>query len=88
MEHAESAQQRAFGRVEQLVAPVDRRSQRLQPRQRAALAAGQQAEAVGQPGGDVLDRQDAHARRGQLDRERDAVEVLADLGDVPERCRR
>ena len=64
------------------MAPVDRRAQRLQPRQRAALPAGQQVEAVGELSGDALDRQDAHARGGQLDGERDAIEVLADLGDA------
>src|SRR3712207_8399776 len=32
---------------------------------------------------DTLNRQDAHARGGQLDRERDAIEVAADLGHVP-----
>ena len=70
------------GSSSSVVAPVDRRAQRLQTRQRTARAAGEQVEAVGEPGGDVLDRQDPHARGRELDRERDAVEVLADLGDV------
>ena len=34
-----------------------------------------------EPLGDLLDRQRPHARRGQLDRERDAVQPPADLGD-------
>ena len=80
LEHAESTQQRAFWRVEQLVAPVDRRPQRLQPRQRPALAACPPGEAVGKLSRNALDRQNADARGGQLDRERDAIEVLADLG--------
>ena len=41
--------------VEQVVAPVDRRPQRLLARQRGPAAAGQQAEAVVEAGGDLLD---------------------------------
>ena len=67
--------------VEQVVAPVDQRAQRLLARQRRAIAAGQQTEAIGQPRRDLLDRQRAHARGGQLERERNAVEALADAGD-------
>ncbi len=40
----------------------------------------QQAEPIVQPRGDLLDRQGAHARRGQLDRQRDPLQAAADLG--------
>ena len=64
---------------QQVVAPVERRPQRLLARQRRPAAAGQQPEAVVQPGGDLLDRQRRHPRRRQLERQRDAVQPPADL---------
>ena len=51
----------ARARVEQLVAPVDRRAQRLLPRRRRPAAAGQQPEAVVEPCRDLLHGQ--HATR-------------------------
>ncbi len=69
------------GSVEQVVAPVDQRAQRLLARQRGAVAAGQQAEAIVQARRDALDRQRAHARGGELERERNAVQPPADVGD-------
>jgi hypothetical protein len=43
--------------------------------------AGEQVEAVPQAPGDLLHRQHQHARRGQFDRERQSVELLADPRD-------
>ena len=65
---------------QQVVAPVERRPQRLLARQRRPAAAGQQPEAVVQPRGDLLDRQRPHPRRRQLERQRDAVQPPADRG--------
>ena len=70
---------------QEVVAPVDQRAQRLLARQRGAVAAGQQPEAIVQALGDLLDRQRAHARRGELDRERNAVEPPADVRRLPAR---
>ena len=66
---------------QQVVAPVDQRAQRLLARQRGAAAAGQQPEAVVQPRGDLLRRKHLDARGRQLDRQRDAVQPVADLRD-------
>ena len=53
----EPDEQRLLGRGEQVVAPVHRRPERLLARQGRAPPAGEQAEAVVQPGGDRLDGQ-------------------------------
>ena len=50
-------------------------------RQTAARSAAQQPETVRQPGGDLLDGQQAYARRRQLYRERDPVELGAHRGE-------
>ena len=71
---------RCSRRRQLLVAPLHRRVQRLVARQRAA-AAGEQAKAIIQPRGNLGHRQHRHARRRQLDRQRDAVEAPADLRD-------
>ena len=78
-EHRQPPQQRPLRLGEQVVAPVDQRPQRLLAGQRRAAAAGQQPEAVVQPRRDLLHRQRLHPRRRQLDRQRDAVQPLADL---------
>ena len=62
------------------MAPVDQRAQRLLSRERGAVSSGQQAEAVIQARRDPFDRYCTNARRGKLDRERNAVEVAADVG--------
>ncbi len=67
---------------QQFVAPVDQRAQRLLPRERRAVAARQQPETVVQAGGNGLDADRAHARGGELDRQRDAIQPVADLRDV------
>ncbi len=72
-EHREAAQHRALVLGQQVVTPVDERAQRLLAGQRALVAARQQAEAVVKPRGDGLYRHRAHACRGELDGERDAV---------------
>ena len=81
-EASHPAEQRTRGRVEQHVAPVERRPQRLMTRQRRAQPAGQQVQPVVQPRRD--DREPSVAtRRGQFDRERQPVEPPADIGDQP-----
>ncbi len=78
-EHGEAAQQRALRLGEKVVAPVDQCAQRLLSRQRRPVAGGEQAEAVVDARGDLLDRQRAQARCRELERERNAVEAPADL---------
>ncbi len=72
----------------QLVRPLDRRAQRLVPGQRARLAAGQHGEPVVEPVDAARQRQRAQLDRGQLDRQRDAVEPLAQPDDVGARSAR
>ena len=66
---------------QQLVAPVERGSQGPVPRDRGAASAGQQREAIAQAGGHLLGSDKGGAGRGELDGERNAVEMPADLGD-------
>ena len=63
-----------------VVAPLDRREQRLLPRHRGLAAARQQPEPVVEPGADFLHRKHFHAGCGQLDSQRNAVQSSADLG--------
>ena len=63
------------------MAPVDRGGQGLLAGHDGAGTAGEQPEPVVELGGDALGGQLPAAGRGQLDRERDAVEAMADLGD-------
>ena len=69
---------------EQVVAPVEGGPERLLARQGGAAAADEESEAVVQPIDDGRDGQDRDARRRELDRERQPVEVMAESGD----CRR
>ncbi len=80
-EHGQAPQQPAVLVREQVPAPVDQRVQRLLARDRGPAATGQEPEPVTEPEGDVLGRHRRHPGRGQLDRERDAVEPATDLRD-------
>ena len=71
----------ALALVEQIVAPIDERAQRLLPRQDVAAAAGEHAEALVEPLAQLARAEHLDARRGELDGERDAVEPPADVGD-------
>ncbi len=80
-EHGQAAEDRPLRLGQQVVAPVDRRPQRLVPGDGGPAAAGQQAEPVVEAGRDLLDRERPDARGGELDGERDAVQATAELGD-------
>jgi hypothetical protein len=89
-EHRHPPQERPLGLVDEVVAPVQGGGQRVvmvpgtrYPGARGAGAAGvaQQREPVGQPGRDVGDGQCGGPRRGQLDRQRQPVEVPTQRGD-------
>ena len=72
---------RALALVEQVVAPVDERAHGLLARQRRAIAAGEDAEALVSRSARLWTRHGLDARRGEFDRERDAVETAADIDD-------
>ena len=80
-EHRQAAQQHPLRFGQQIVTPVDQRLQGLLARQRGATATGQQPEAVVQPRGNLFHHEHAHPRRRQLDRQRNAIEPRADLGE-------
>ena len=80
-EHRQAPEQAAILVGEEVPAPVDQRVERLLARDSRPTTPGQQAEPVAQPHGDVVRRHGRDARRGELDRQRDAVESLADLHD-------
>ena len=65
----------------EVVAPRDRRPERLLPRIGVA-AALQQVEALGEPLQDLRGRECPRAGGGELDREREVVEARAELGDL------
>ena len=80
-EHRQALQKGALGSRQQVVAPVDRGAQRLVVRHGGRVALGEQAEALVQSRGDLVHRKRIHARRRELDGERDAVETPADVRD-------
>ena len=74
------ASERLLGRLEQVVAPVDRVAERALPRRQIVGAAGEQVEPLLEPAEDRLRREQLDARGRELDRERQAVEAAADPG--------
>ncbi len=87
-EHAEVAEQALLGRVEELVAPVDRRLHRGVPRRVARGATRQQREAVVEPPVELVEVEAPELPGGQLDGQRHVVEPAAQLdhhriGGVP-----
>lgn len=77
----EAAEEAAFGRVEQVVAPGDRVAERALALRQVAGSAGQQREAALQAGEHRLRSQQLDPRGCQLDRQREAVQASADVGD-------
>ena len=78
---AKRAKHACSSSLEQLVAPVDRRAQRLLARGRVARARAERAERRVQAFGDLAGRQQPAARGRQLDRQRQPVDAPADLRD-------
>lgn len=95
-EHAQPAQHALLVGVQQGVAPFERGRQRLLALRGAAPATAEHAQpCVGargiagrlfQPLAQPGDAQQRHPRRGQLDRERDSVELAADFSGVGARA--
>ena len=82
-EHTEAPQQPGLGRLQEPVAPVQRRLQRLLPRLERSPLVAQQPEGRHQAPRDLGGRQRACTRSRQLDRKRHPVEATADPHDVP-----
>ena len=80
-EDGEPAEERLLVVVEELDAPADRVAQRSVPGGGVARARGEELESVLQPSEHRRRGQHLDPRRGELDRERQVVEVAADLGD-------
>src|SRR5882672_588253 len=66
----------AFG--EEVIAPVDEPAKRLLARDGVSAAAGEEAEPVIEPFGDLGDRENSYAGGRELERQRDAVQAAAD----------
>ena len=81
-EHAEAREERLRVGVQQVVAPADRRPQRLLALRRVARAGAEEVEPAAQAVEDLRRRQDLDARRGELDRQWQAVELRADPLDL------
>jgi hypothetical protein len=77
-EHGETGEEGPLARRQQVDAPGDGPAQRLLPFRPVPPAAHQEGEAVLQPLEQRLRRQQLHPGRGQLDGERQPVEVPAD----------
>ena len=80
-EDPEIRQQAPLVLVEQPRRPLDRRAQRPLPLGQVAARVDQQPQPAVEPLQDAGRRQEPHARRGQLDRERQPVQRLADRDD-------
>ena len=78
VEAREPSQQQLLRCVEQRVAPADRRAQRPLPEREVAIARRQQIERMIEPLEQRRRLNHAHARRGEFERERQAVELPAD----------
>jgi hypothetical protein len=76
-EHRHPPQRLAFRLAEQAEGPVHRGLQGLLPRHDVPAAAGEQPEPLIQPGAHLAQRHRLQPGRGQLDRQRDAVEAPA-----------
>lgn len=79
--HRQVVEQALFRLRQQVIAPVQRGLERLLAGQSDATAAGEQAEALVEPGSDLIDGQRCDARRRELQGQWDAVQALADLRD-------
>src|SRR5207244_1848677 len=71
---------RLLARLEQVVTPLTGGGQRAVVRDLQSCGLGEQAESIGEPGVNLLDREHANPRRGELDRQRHPVEAHTDVG--------
>ena len=83
-EHRQAGERLSANRVEQLVGPLDDPPEAAVTRIDTGPLAGEQGEALVEPGRQRLDADRADPRRRQLDRQRQPVEPAADLGHRPD----
>ncbi len=79
-EHGHQLEQALLAWPKEAVAPVHRRPQRLLSLRKVARPTPQEPQSVPESIPQDLRREDAQVRRGELDRQRQAVEPAADLG--------
>jgi hypothetical protein len=79
--HGETTQHDLLAGGEQLPAPVDHRAKRALPVRCVPGSAGEQREAVVEPGQQLVDAERTHPSGGELQRERQAVQPPADGRD-------
>ena len=82
-ENRQLAKQALLLGVQEIVAPGDRRVQRLVTRRQVPRASGQQLQTLVQSPREVGRREHVDLSRGQLDRQGEAVEPAANVGDRP-----
>ncbi len=85
-EHRKPCPEQPLGGRAQVVAPLDRREQRLMALLAGRAVGAEQPEPVAEAGQQLIEVHGAQPDRGKLDRERDALQALAQrhgLGPVP-----
>ncbi len=80
-EDGDAAQQVLLGRAQQVPAPLDHRLERAVPVRGGPVPGAQEREALVEVTFHLLDAQGPHARRGELDGERQPVEAVAQPRD-------
>ena len=76
--YGQACEQHLLDRLQQIVAPIDQRAKRLVARQSGAAAAGQQGEAVVEPGRDHFHRQRTDPGSRQFERKGDPIQTSTD----------
>ena len=79
-EDGETAQRGPLALVDQTIAPVQRCAERLMPRRRGSSSAPLQLQPAVEQRCDLPQSVNADAHRGELDRQCNAVELAANLG--------
>ena len=79
-ENGQAAKRGPFALVDQAIAPVQRRAERLMPRRRGSPSAPFQLQPAVEQRCDLPQSVNADAHRGKLDRQCNAVELAADFG--------
>ena len=80
-EHRQSPEEGLLRRIEQIMTPGDRPSQRLLSLREVPATSGEEREPAVETRQDRFRREESHARRRQLDGEREAVQATTDGDD-------
>src|ERR1700674_2295 len=79
--YRKAPQDQAFRLRQQLIAPVERRAQRLVPRQSRSAAAGQYCQVIIQACGDLLEPKRGDVSCSKIDGQRNAIEAPTDFSN-------